>query len=254
MPKLVRRPERQAAAAADRGRRNPSSTASAAPARIPFRPSPPTPPARSGPKSELSADQPLGQSSACDRKPRHFPGHHGQRRPSQSPNRPLISNRILVLRAQLQPWTTTLPTLHPMLSRALLRFVLSPLPSSTNFATRFSTRSAMQPAHGRQLLEAGEWTLEGNELVVKVAASATMIDMSFDADARRVAIATASGVLGRPSDSKFCPVERRTHAAPARAIRPVERTQPRRTRPDRAPHAGKIRRRNSYRHRPAGEG
>ncbi|MBI3646095.1 MAG: DNA polymerase III subunit gamma/tau, partial [Acidobacteriales bacterium] len=37
------------------------------------------------------------------------------------------------------------------------------------------------------MLEAAEWSLEGNSLVAKVALSSTMIDMSFTADARRIA-------------------------------------------------------------------
>ena len=48
------------------------------------------------------------------------------------------------------------------------------------------------------MLEVGEWQVEGNELVIKVAASASVIDMSLGAEAKRLAIATASGVLGRP--------------------------------------------------------
>jgi len=55
------------------------------------------------------------------------------------------------------------------------------------------------------MLEAGEWTLEGSELVIKVAASATVIDMSLGADAKRLIIATASGVLGRPAKFKVVP-------------------------------------------------
>ena len=47
------------------------------------------------------------------------------------------------------------------------------------------------------MLETGEWRLEGNELVIRVAASATVIDMSLGADAKRLMIATASGVAGR---------------------------------------------------------
>jgi len=47
------------------------------------------------------------------------------------------------------------------------------------------------------LLEGGEWQVEGNELVIKVPASASVIDMTLGADARRLAIATASGVAGR---------------------------------------------------------
>jgi DNA polymerase-3 subunit gamma/tau len=48
------------------------------------------------------------------------------------------------------------------------------------------------------MLESGEWQVEGNELVIKVASSATVIEMSLGADAKRLIIATASGVLGRP--------------------------------------------------------
>jgi len=47
------------------------------------------------------------------------------------------------------------------------------------------------------MLEAGEWQVEGNELVIKVASSAAVIDMSLGADARRLAMAAASGALGR---------------------------------------------------------
>jgi hypothetical protein len=55
------------------------------------------------------------------------------------------------------------------------------------------------------MLENGEWRVEGGELVVQVAASATVIEMSLGADARRLAIATASGVLGRPVKLKVVP-------------------------------------------------
>ncbi len=52
------------------------------------------------------------------------------------------------------------------------------------------------------MLDAGEWQVEGNELQIKVAASESLIDMSLGADAKRLAIATASGVLGRPAKLK----------------------------------------------------
>jgi DNA polymerase-3 subunit gamma/tau len=48
------------------------------------------------------------------------------------------------------------------------------------------------------LLETAQWRLEGNILTAKAAASSTMIEMSFTADARRVASAAASGLAGRP--------------------------------------------------------
>jgi DNA polymerase III subunit gamma/tau len=61
--------------------------------------------------------------------------------------------------------------------------------------------SALSSAGHRMLismLETGEWSVEGHELVIKVSASPTVIDMSLGADAKRLAIASASGVLGRP--------------------------------------------------------
>jgi DNA polymerase-3 subunit gamma/tau len=55
------------------------------------------------------------------------------------------------------------------------------------------------------MLEGGEWQVDGNELVIKVASSATVIDMTLGADARRLAIATASGVAGRALKLKVIP-------------------------------------------------
>ena len=43
------------------------------------------------------------------------------------------------------------------------------------------------------MLEAAQWSWEGNSLLAKVALSSTMIDMSCTADARRIASAAASG-------------------------------------------------------------
>ena len=48
------------------------------------------------------------------------------------------------------------------------------------------------------LLETANWALDGSSLTAKVAASATMIEMSFTAEARRIAVAAASGAAGRP--------------------------------------------------------
>ncbi len=55
------------------------------------------------------------------------------------------------------------------------------------------------------MLEAGEWTVEGNEVVIKVPESQTVVDMSLGADARRLAIASASGVLGRAVKLRIVP-------------------------------------------------
>ena len=47
------------------------------------------------------------------------------------------------------------------------------------------------------MLDAGEWKIEGNQLIISIAASAALIGMSVSAEAKRLTIATASGVLGR---------------------------------------------------------
>jgi DNA polymerase-3 subunit gamma/tau len=55
------------------------------------------------------------------------------------------------------------------------------------------------------MLETGEWQVEGGEVSVRVAASATVIEMSVGADAKRIATASASGALGRPAKFKVLP-------------------------------------------------
>ena len=47
------------------------------------------------------------------------------------------------------------------------------------------------------MLSAGEWSVQGNEVVIKIAESQTVVDMSLGPDAKRLAIASASGILGR---------------------------------------------------------
>jgi DNA polymerase III subunit gamma/tau len=47
------------------------------------------------------------------------------------------------------------------------------------------------------MLSSGEWSMQANELVIKVAESQTVVDMSLGPEGKRLAIATASGVLGR---------------------------------------------------------
>jgi len=55
------------------------------------------------------------------------------------------------------------------------------------------------------MLENGEWKVEGSAVVVKVASSAAVIDMSVSADAKRAAGAAASGALGRPVKLRVVP-------------------------------------------------
>ena len=55
------------------------------------------------------------------------------------------------------------------------------------------------------MLETAEWRVEGNEVVIKVAVSATVVEMSLGPDAKRLMIATASGALGRPVKLRVVP-------------------------------------------------
>ncbi len=69
------------------------------------------------------------------------------------------------------------------------------------------------------MLESGEWSVEGNELVIKVAESQTVVDMSFSPDAKRLAIAAASGALGKAVKLRIVPgssldAEKRNGASP----------------------------------------
>ena len=55
------------------------------------------------------------------------------------------------------------------------------------------------------MLSDGEWSVQGNELIIKVAGSQTVVDMSLGPEAKKLAIASASGVLGRPVRLKVTP-------------------------------------------------
>lgn len=55
------------------------------------------------------------------------------------------------------------------------------------------------------MLEAGEWNLGADELVIGVTESQTVVDMSLGSDVRRLAVAAASGVLGRAVKLKVVP-------------------------------------------------
>jgi len=55
------------------------------------------------------------------------------------------------------------------------------------------------------MLETGEWNIAGNELVIRIAASATLIEMSVSAEAKRMIIASAGGKLGRAMKLQILP-------------------------------------------------
>jgi DNA polymerase-3 subunit gamma/tau len=77
-----------------------------------------------------------------------------------------------------------------------------PSPATSTPIDRVQSAVLQALADGNQrilisMLEAGEWSVQGNDVIVKVAESQTVVDMSLGPDARRLAIASASGVLGR---------------------------------------------------------
>lgn len=83
-----------------------------------------------------------------------------------------------------------------------------------------SLRDAVLTALSNQMmlvsiLESAEWSLDGNSLTAKAAASNTMIEMSFTNEARRIAAAAASGLAGRPIRVQVIPGGT-TQAPPAR--------------------------------------
>ncbi len=55
------------------------------------------------------------------------------------------------------------------------------------------------------MLAEGEWSIQGNEVVIKIGESQTILDMSMSNDAKRMAIAAASGVLGRAVKVRVIP-------------------------------------------------
>jgi DNA polymerase-3 subunit gamma/tau len=73
------------------------------------------------------------------------------------------------------------------------------------------------------MLSSGDWTLQGNELMIKVAESQTVVDMSLGPEGKRIAIATASGVLGRAVKLRVIPgasVQEKKNGAPTFAPGP----------------------------------
>jgi DNA polymerase-3 subunit gamma/tau len=99
--------------------------------------------------------------------------------------------------AEISPDPRSEPAmLEPTRATAETGLALSP-------AAAESLRDAVLNALSNQqmlvsILENAEWTLAGSSLTAKVAASNTMIEMSFTAEARRIASAAASGQAGKP--------------------------------------------------------
>jgi len=55
------------------------------------------------------------------------------------------------------------------------------------------------------MLSSSDWSVQGNDLVIKLAESQTVVDMSLGSEGKRLAIAAASGVAGRALKLKVIP-------------------------------------------------
>ncbi len=55
------------------------------------------------------------------------------------------------------------------------------------------------------MLSSGEWSVQGNEVVIEVAESQAVVDMSLGPEGKRLAIASASGILGRAVKLRVVP-------------------------------------------------
>ncbi len=72
--------------------------------------------------------------------------------------------------------------------------------SGSESELKSSVLNALETGNFRMLasmLEEGNWKLQGNELIVEIAASASVVEMAMGADAKRVANSAASTAAGR---------------------------------------------------------
>jgi len=84
----------------------------------------------------------------------------------------------------------------------------SPVPAEQMERLQIAVLEALTDANQRilaSMLSSGEWSVEGNEFVIQVTESQTVVDMSLGPEGKRIAIAAASGVLGRAMKLKVIP-------------------------------------------------
>jgi len=200
------------------GARNPGKTASDP------RNSPPAAPTRANAVSPFAADS--------ARKGGHKPELASEAAPATGPR--MVTSVVTpapVIMGSAAPDAIAeqLPSPVPEVEQAA-----SPKPAQSLDDVRSTVLSALGDAGHRMLvsmLETGEWMTEGNDLVIRVAVSGTVIDMSLGADAKRLAIATASGALGKPMRLKVLP----GGAAQTALVRPAPASKGGRTRAEEDP-------------------
>lgn len=86
--------------------------------------------------------------------------------------------------------------------------VMSTDPSGDREKLQAAVLQALSDANQRilvSMLSGGEWTIQGNEVIIKVTESQTVVDMSLGVEGKRIAIAAASGILGRAMKLKVIP-------------------------------------------------
>jgi DNA polymerase-3 subunit gamma/tau len=86
--------------------------------------------------------------------------------------------------------------------------VMSADPSGNTEKVQSAILQALSDANQRilvSMLSGGEWSIQGNEIVIKVAESQTVVDMSLGPEGKRIAVAAASGVLGRAVKLRVVP-------------------------------------------------
>jgi DNA polymerase-3 subunit gamma/tau len=153
---------------------------------------------KGGPRQESASDEAIGSG------PRSVGGGNAPARVVMGSAAPADVNESAPdLRLSPQP--------EPQVQAAPLAPQAQPL-AAVSAAPLERLRSAVLQAlmDGNQrilvsMLEAGEWGVEGNEVVIKVSESQTVVDMSLGGEARRLAIASASGVLGRAVKLRIVP-------------------------------------------------
>jgi hypothetical protein len=124
----------------------------------------------------------------------------------ESVSEPAVNSQTEI---QPEPKTQTVPQVSQMQAVAAPQAAASTSSPAANIdRVQSAVLQALTDGNQRilvSMLEAGEWSVEANEVVIKVSESQTVVDMSLGPEARRLAIASASGVLGRAVKLRIVP-------------------------------------------------
>ena len=185
--------------------RSPAPIARPAPAEV--RRSAPPPPAQPNYVSPFAADSarkgtPRSEMASAPTGPRLVGSPSAQAVILGSAAPAEMTEPAIAPQAETEPAATPQPT--PNLD---LRLTATP-ESANSERLREAVLKALLDNNQRilvSMLESGEWALDGNELVIKIPGSATVLDMSMGPDSKRLIVASASGSLGRPAKLRIVP-------------------------------------------------